>query len=79
MNDTIAAISTTLGVGAITTALCGFPSVQYAGHTIVNHLSDYTSVRYELGYASAIATLLFLAAIGLNSLIRNLIRKVGSW
>lgn len=71
-------ISNTLGVGAITTALCGFPSVQYAGHTIVNHLSDYTSVRYELGYASAIATLLFLAAIGLNSLIRNLIRKVGS-
>lgn len=71
-------ISNTLGVGAITTALCGFPSVQYAGHTIVNHLTDYTSVRYELGYASAIATLLFLAAIGLNSLIRKLIRKVGS-
>ena len=71
-------ISNTLGVGAITTALCGFPSVQYAGHTIVNHLSDYTSVRYELGYASAIATILFLAAIFLNSFIRNLIRKVGS-
>lgn len=71
-------ISNTLGVGAITTALCGFPSVQYAGHTIVNHLSDYTSVRYELGYASAIATILFLAAIFLNSFIRKLIRKVGS-
>lgn len=71
-------ISNTLGVGAITTALCGFPSVQYAGHTIVNHLTDYTSTRYELGYASAIATLLFLSAIGLNSLIRKLIRKVGS-
>lgn len=71
-------ISNTLGVGAITTALCGFPSVQYAGHTIVNHLTDYTSVRYELGYASAIATLLFAAAIGLNSLIRKLIRRVGS-
>ena len=49
-----------------------------AGHTIVNHLTDYTSTRYELGYASAIATLLFLASIGLNSLIRKLIRKVGS-
>lgn len=71
-------ISNTLGVGAVTTALCGFPSVQYAGHTIVNHLSDYTSVRYELGYASAIATILFLSAILLNSLIRKLIRKVGS-
>ena len=71
-------ISNTLGVGAITTALCGFPSVSYAGHTIVNHLTDYTSVRYELGYASAIATILFLAAILLNKLIRQLIRKVGS-
>ncbi len=71
-------ISNTLGVGAITTALCGFPSVSYAGHTIVNHLTDYTSVRYELGYASAIATILFLSAILLNKLIRNLIRKVGS-
>ncbi len=71
-------ISNTLGVGAVTTALCGFPSVQYAGHTIVNHLSDYTSNRFELGYASAIATLLFIASIGLNSLIRKLIRKVGS-
>ncbi len=71
-------ISNTLGVGAVTTALCGFPSVQYAGHTIVNHLTDYTSVRFELGYASAIATLLFIASIGLNSLIRKAIRKVGS-
>ena len=71
-------ISNTLGVGAVTTALCGFPSVQYAGHTIVNHLSDYTSVRFELGYASAIATLLFIASIGLNGLIRKAIRKVGS-
>lgn len=71
-------ISNTLGVGAVTTALCGFPSVQYSGHTIVNHLSDYTSNRFELGYASAIATLLFIASIGLNSLIRKLIRKVGS-
>ncbi|HNZ78169.1 MAG TPA: sugar ABC transporter permease [Bacilli bacterium] len=71
-------IANTLGVGAVTTALCGFPSVQYAGHTIVNHLTDYTSTRFELGYASAIATLLFLASIGLNSLIRKMIRKVGS-
>lgn len=71
-------ISNTLGVGAVTTALCGFPSVQYSGHTIVNHLSDYTSNRFELGYASAIATLLFLASIGLNTLIRKMIRKVGS-
>lgn len=71
-------ISGSLGVGAVTTALAGFPSVQYAGHTIVNHLQDYGSIRYEMGYASAIATVLFLAGILLNKLIRRIIRKVGS-
>jgi multiple sugar transport system permease protein len=70
-------ISSALGVGAITTSLAGFPSVSYAGHTIVNHLTDYGSLRFEMGYASAIATLLFAASIGLNKLIQKLIRKVG--
>lgn len=70
-------ISSTLGIGSITTALAGFPSVNYAGHTIVNHLSDYGGIRFEMGYASAIATLLFLAAIGLNALIRKMISRVG--
>jgi multiple sugar transport system permease protein len=71
-------ISSTLGIGAITVSLVGFPSVNYAGHTIVNHLSDYGGIRFEMGYASAIATLLFLAAIGLNALIRKIIRRVGN-
>ena len=70
-------ISSALGVGAITTSLAGFPSVSYAGHTIVNHLTDYGSLRFEMGYASAIATLLFVASILLNRLIQKIIRKVG--
>jgi ABC-type sugar transport system permease subunit len=31
-----------------------------------------------MGYASAIATIMFLAAILLNKLIRRIIRKVGT-
>ena len=77
MFSAVIQISSALGVGAVTTALCGFPSVSYAGHTIVNHLTDYGSLRYEMGYASAIATLLFLASIGLNKLIQKVIRKLG--
>lgn len=77
MFSAVIQISSALGVGAITTALCGFPSVSYAGHTIVNHLTDYGSLRYEMGYASAIATLLFLASMGLNKLIQKVIRKLG--
>ena len=41
-------------------ALAGFPSVQYAAHTIVTHLIDYGTIRFEMGYASSIATILFI-------------------
>lgn len=71
-------ISGALGVGAVTTALAGFPSVQYAGHTIVNHLQDYGHIRFEMGYASAIATILFASGLILKNVINKLIRKVGT-
>ncbi len=71
-------ISSTLGIGAITVSLAGFPSVSYSAHTIVNHLSDYGGIRFEMGYASAIATILFASALGLNALIKKIIRRVGN-
>lgn len=57
--------------------LVGFPSVDYAAHTVVSHLVDYGSVRFEMGYASAIATLLFVTMILCNKLIQALLRRVG--
>ena len=56
-------------------ALAGFPSVNYAAHTVVSHLIDYGTVRFEMGYASAIATLLFMVMC--NKLVQSLLRKVG--
>ncbi|MCR5585334.1 MAG: sugar ABC transporter permease [Lachnospiraceae bacterium] len=58
-------------------ALAGFPSVNYAAHTVVSHLVDYGSIRFEMGYASAIATLLFMVMILCNKGIQALLRKVG--
>lgn len=58
-------------------ALAGFPSVNYAAHTVVSHLIDYGTIRFEMGYASAIATILFVVMILCNKLIQKLIRKVG--
>lgn len=58
-------------------ALAGFPSVNYAAHTVVSHLVDYGSIRFEMGYASAIATLLFIVMILSNKAIQALLRKVG--
>ena len=71
-------ITASFGIGDITSALAGFPSVDYAAHTVVNHIVDYGTVRFEMGYASAIATVLFILMLGSNQLIQKLLRKVGS-
>ncbi len=71
-------ITGSLSVGDIGNSLVGFPSPNYASHTIVNHLNDYGSIRMEMGYASAIAVILFLIMIICNMLIQKLLRKVGT-
>ena len=73
----VMSISSAFGVGAISTALCGFPSNDYAVHTLMNHLTDYGGTRYEMGYACALATVLFLMMAGFNLLVQRLISKVG--
>lgn len=47
------------GVFDIATAVAGMPSPNYAGHTIVAHLYDYAFIRFQMGYASAVAVVLF--------------------
>jgi multiple sugar transport system permease protein len=73
----IMSITSSFGFGAIVTALCGFPSVDYAAHTIMHHLEDYGGQRWEVGYASAIATILFAIMIGCNLLVNKILSKVG--
>ena len=73
----IMSITGSFGFGAVVTALCGFPSVDYAAHTIMHHLEDYGSQRWEVGYASAIATILFAIMIGANVLVNRMLSKVG--
>ncbi|MBQ3001530.1 MAG: ABC transporter permease subunit [Bacilli bacterium] len=71
-------ITSSLSVATVSTQIAGFPSVNYAGHTIITHLMDYGSIRMEMGYASAIATVLFAIMILANLLVRKILRKVGS-
>ena len=73
----IMSITGSFGFGAVVTALCGFPSVDYAAHTIMHHLEDYGNQRWEVGYASAIATILFAIMIGANVLVNRMLSKVG--
>jgi len=74
----VMSITQSFGFGGVVTALCGLPSVDYAAHTIVHHLEDYGGQRFELGYSSTIAVVLFVIMIGSNMLIKKLISKVGS-
>ena len=78
MFGAIMAITGSFGFGAVVTALCGFPSVDYAAHTIMHHLDDYYGQRFEVGYASAIAVILFLVMIGANMVVKKIIAKVGT-
>lgn len=77
MFGAVLSITQSFGFGAIVTALCGFPSVDYAAHTIMNHLDDYGGSRYEIGYASAIAVVLFVVMITCNIVIKRALSKVG--
>ena len=70
-------ITSAFSIGNLSIELFGFPTVDYAGHTIVTHLYDYGNVKFELGYSSAIATILFFTMIISNLLVQKLIRKVG--
>lgn len=71
-------ITSALSIAEVSTNLAGFPSVEYAGHTIITHLMDYSSIRMEMGYASAIATILFLIMILANLGVRKILRRVGA-
>ena len=55
--------------------LVGFPSTDYAAHTIMTHAYDYGWVRYEMGYASAICMVLFIFMFLANKLISRLLSK----
>jgi len=77
MFGAVMAITQSFGFGGVVTALAGFPSVNYAAHTIMHHLEDYGNIRYEIGYSSTIATVLFVMMVGANLLVKKFISKVG--
>ncbi|MDR0273030.1 MAG: sugar ABC transporter permease [Clostridiales bacterium] len=73
----VMAITSSFAVGEVTQNLAGFPSTDYEVHTIVNHLVDYGAMRFEMGYASAIATILFISMIYAKRIVSSFIGKIG--
>lgn len=73
-----AVMSITSAFSVSGSALTGFPSTGYATHSIIDHLTDYGTTKLEMGYASALAVILFVCMIGSNKLIQKFLRKVGT-
>ena len=78
MFGAVMSITQAFSVCDVTMTLCGYPSTDYAARTIVTHLFDYGYSRFEMGYACAIATILFLMMILCNKAIQSLLRRVGT-
>ena len=61
--------------GTVAQNLVGFPSTDYAAHTLMSHATDYGWTRFEMGYASAICMVLFIAMLVTNNVIRKILSK----
>ena len=66
-------IASSFAIGAIPAELNGFPSTEYATHTIINHITDFGNTRFELGYACAVSTVLLLIMLLVNKVITKLL------
>lgn len=70
-------IVTSFSVADVSIELAGFPSTEYAGETMVTHIMDYGTIRYEMGYASTMAVVLFIMMVATNRIVNKLLNKVG--
>lgn len=64
-------------VGEVSSILAGLPSTGYAGETIVTHIMDYGNLRFEFGYACAMAVILVVMMQYFRKLATWLIGRVG--
>ena len=68
-------IAASFAAGTIAITLGGFPSTNYSLRTIISHILDYGQMRFELGYASAMAFLLSVIMIITRKIIYKLLRS----
>lgn len=78
MFGAIMSITGSFQAASLLSTLTGPTPTDYATWTVMQHLLDYGNVRYEMGYASAIAVLLFLTMVGTQRLVQRMLNKIGS-
>lgn len=69
-------IQSSFSVSAIAITLAGYPSKSNAVDTIVSLMQDMATVRYELGYASAIAVVLFIMMVTTRLIVGRVLSTV---
>lgn len=69
----INAITSAFGVFDIAVSVAGMPSPNYSAHTIVSHLYDYAFIRFQMGYASAVAVVLFIITLALGKIVMRVL------
>ena len=74
----VLSISGSFAIGYQNAALTGNPSTDYSTHTILLHMLDYGNVRFEMGYASTIAVVLFVLMIATWYIINKALRSFSS-
>jgi multiple sugar transport system permease protein len=70
-------IQSSFSVSALAIELAGFPSTQHAVDTVVSHMTDVATVRFEYGYASAIALILFAMMFVTRIAVGKILSLVG--
>ena len=68
-------ITASFSVSAVPIALTGFPSTNNSTTTVITHILDISTLRMEMGYACAIATMLFVVMLITRNLISLVIRS----
>ena len=68
-------VANSFAVCDLSAQLAGNPSPMYSAHTLVLHMQDYGSVRYEMGYAMAVAVILFVFTAGLTRIVMRFAEK----
>lgn len=68
-------ISSSFSIGSAISGLTGFPSTEYSTHTLVLHMTDYATTRFEMGYSATIAVVLFALMWSVWMIMQKVLRK----
>lgn len=74
----VLSISSSFAVGYQNAQLTGNPSTDYSTHTVLLHMTDYGYTRFEMGYACAVAVVLFVIMVGTWLIINHGLRRLSS-